>query len=218
MNTHLVPFHGETITAIETPQGIYVPVLPLCERLDVSRQGQQAKINAQPERWSGKMFLLETAAGPRETLCIPVNRIAAWLFTLSANKVKPEAREALIAYQREAADVLDRHFRLRHVEQETELARVRHQHAACAAFALAFNPLWAKIANLQKAGIERLTVDKYLSHPAWKIRQIVEEMETYGVIAREDWKNSLSQWADMHPDGRKEKAPETSQLDLLQEG
>lgn len=193
MNTHLIPFHGETITAIETPDGIFVAVAPLCERLGVSRQGQSSKLNAQPDRWSCKMILQETTAGPRETFCIPVNRIAAWLFTLNANKVKPEARDALIAYQREAADVLDRHFRQRHAEQEEALARLAGQHRRMRAYALAFNPVWNKIARLQEAGIERLQVVNYVpSRTKTWLGVTIEDMEEVGAINPADWQSGTS--------------------------
>lgn len=209
MKTHLVPFHGETITAFETPAGVYVAVAPLCERLGVSRQGQSSKLNADPMRWSCKMFLLETAAGPRETLCIPVNRIAAWLFTLNAKKVKPEAREALLAYQREAADVLDRHFRLRQREADVEIARLKAQQARMRAFTLAFNPTWNRIARLQEAGIERLQVYAFFSGKTKSFLGILmEDMEESGVIDREDW------WGGMPEPAEPLAEPEQGEFDL----
>ena len=42
----------------------------------------------------------------RRLACIPLRALAGWLFTINPGKVAPEARPALVAYQREAADVL----------------------------------------------------------------------------------------------------------------
>ena len=55
--------------------------------------------------------------------CLPVSKLAAWLFSIHASKVKPELRSAVEMYQREAADVLDRHFRLREERRDAKQAQ-----------------------------------------------------------------------------------------------
>ena len=203
MKTHIVPFHGETITAIETQDGIYVPLLPLCARLGIARQPQQAKLKSDPERWGSTIIVLPSAGGEQETLCIPVNRIAAWLFTLNAKKLKPEAREALVAYQREAADVLDRHFRLRQREAEAELAKVKAQLEICVAFACSFNDTWARIRNLQGAKIERAQIYPYFgARPKKWLDVIHEQMESAGAIRMEDWPDGASYRLDWSPQAK----------------
>lgn len=156
MKTELIPFHGEIITTIETPEGIYLPVKPLCERFGVSNQGQLSKFRAAPERWGIKIIFIPSASGEQETSCIPINRIAAWLFTLNVNKVKPEVRDALIRYQAEAADVLDRHFRLKHTEQDAafqqQIVDYEDQLTYCHAHLLAALPKWSKMRGLLAIG------------------------------------------------------------------
>lgn len=43
------------------------------------------------------------------------------------NKVKPELRQAVERYQAEAAEVLDRHFRLKEAEKEARIAELERQ-------------------------------------------------------------------------------------------
>ncbi|MDW2770136.1 phage antirepressor N-terminal domain-containing protein, partial [Acinetobacter baumannii] len=38
--------------------------------------------------------------------CLPVRKLAAWLYSIHANKVRPELRETVIMYQNECDDVL----------------------------------------------------------------------------------------------------------------
>jgi hypothetical protein len=190
MTTHIiihVPFNGETIITLDTPDGVYVPILPLCERFGVSRQGQQQKINAAPQRWSGKMFLLETGSGPREAMCLPLRKVAGWFATLNPNKVKPEAREALIRYQNEADNVLDHHFRLRQREIAEELQDAEADLAKLKALALSGNALWNRVARLQEAGCSILALPKVLKLSEKHTDTILDMMEDAGLIEGRNW-------------------------------
>lgn len=196
MKTELIPFHGETITTIETADGIFVPVKPLTERFGVSNQGQQAKFNAEPERWSIKMILMETAAGPRETMCLPLNRIAAWLFTLNANKVKPEVADALRLYQREAADVLDAHFRLRMSRDEAALRQViidqGSQLSHCHAHLMSALPKWSRIKELSAIGTAWPFIAKRCSLSGEQYAFERQAMEDCGLFAATERGSGLS--------------------------
>jgi hypothetical protein len=194
MNTHLVPFHGETITAIETPEGIFVAVAPLCERFGVSRQTQQRKFNSMKSVWGVRHMMHPTDGGMQSMMFLPLNRLAMWLASISPAKVHTQYRDALITYQIEAADVLDRHFRLRQQEQEGELAFLREQQARIRAFTLAFNPLWNKISRLQEARIGRRQVwGMFGGRTRNYIDVTIEHMEGAGVIHPEDWDDHIRQ-------------------------
>lgn len=118
-----VPFHGDTITAIETPDGVMVAVKPICERLGIDWKSQHRKL-ASETRWGMVIMWIPSAGGMQETTCIPVSLLAAWLFTIHPNKVKLEVRKELEQYQAEAAQVLDRHFRLRAAETSARIAEM----------------------------------------------------------------------------------------------
>jgi hypothetical protein len=143
--TIMVPFHGDTITAVETPEGEFVAIKPICERLGIAANKQIARLSAEPERWRGDLMVLPSAGGAQETYCIPLTNLAAWLFSINANRVKPEFREGLVRYQREAADVLDRHFRQRDEAHVEEIAQLRWTLARCHAQLLACIPKWAQL-------------------------------------------------------------------------
>lgn len=147
-----VPFHGDTITAIETPEGAFVAVRPICERLSLNFSGQLQRLKADPDLWGVCVIHTPSAGGAQETNCIPVSRMAAWLFKIDVKRVKPEARDALRLYQREAADVLDRHFRLRLDERTEEIRQLRGQLSHCHANLRAALPKWGQIISLLDTG------------------------------------------------------------------
>lgn len=46
----------------------------------------------------------------RDMVCLPLQYIYGWLFTINPGKVAPEARETVSRYRRECYDVLYEHF------------------------------------------------------------------------------------------------------------
>lgn len=196
----IVPFHGDVLTAIEAADSEYVALRPICERLGLDWKSQHRKLAADPKLWSVVMMTMETPAGPRESTCIPRNRTAAWLLSITPAKVKPELREALSLYRTEAADVLDRHFRLRAAERDQELERLRRLRDQLTAFACAFNPLWGRILSLCQAGVTRGEVRRFLpSKPQAEVWTAIDTMERVGVLDREGWRPSMFPWFDERP-------------------
>lgn len=147
-----VPFHGDTITCIETPDGVFVPLKPCCEQMKLDFSAQYRRMNRDLELWGIAVMATPSALGGQEMACIPVNRIAAWLFSMDASRVKPEVQQKLRLYQREAADVLDRHFRLRDEERAEEIRQLRGQLEHCHAHLRAALPKWGQIIALLETG------------------------------------------------------------------
>jgi len=191
LNLIPVPFYGDTILAVETEDGLFVALKPICERLGIGWQGQHRKLSNQGRPWGMVHLMIPSAGGPQETTCLPVHLLAAWLFTVHPSKVNPEIRDSLIRYQTEAADVLDRHFRQKTRDMDARLVKLERQHRQMASIVLAFNPLWGRIAHLLQAGVHRGQVWRVVNRPEILIWQAIEEMERLGVIDREDWRPSM---------------------------
>jgi hypothetical protein len=110
-----VPFQGGALLAAA---GSYpeegdrpVPLAPFCERLGIDTWTQTRKLNKVAWTCTSKMLVqIPGDDQAREMVTLPLRALAGWLFTINPGKVAPEARPALVAYQREAADVLYRHF------------------------------------------------------------------------------------------------------------
>lgn len=105
-----VPFRGGFIEAAQLDGEVFVPIRPLCDALGLAVQRQLAKLKAKP--WAVITLKVMTGADGKayRMAAVDLRSLPLWLATIEPSRVKPEARPALVAYQREACDVLYRHF------------------------------------------------------------------------------------------------------------
>jgi len=109
-----VPFHGGTLYAAggeyANPGDRPVPLRPACERMSLAMQAQLSKLKGKP--WAVVTMIVMTGADGKtyEMACLPLRLFPMWLASINPSKVAPHLRDMLIAYQREAADVLYQHF------------------------------------------------------------------------------------------------------------
>ena len=105
--------NGVEIYAEVTENGqIFVPIKPICTAIGIDSEGQRQRI-MRHHILSSTAFTLKAVAEDgkeREMLCLPLEYIYGWLFTIDANQVAESRREAVGKYQHECYDVLYRHF------------------------------------------------------------------------------------------------------------
>lgn len=110
--SEVVIFHGDAIHAERMDGRVIVAVKPIVERLGIDWNGQFQRIK-RDEVLEASMCVthIETPAGPRESVGLPLELLPGFLFGISAERVSdPAARAAIIAYKRECHEVLFRHF------------------------------------------------------------------------------------------------------------
>jgi hypothetical protein len=105
-----VQFHGDRIQATRAGERVWVVVKRVCEALGIDHDSQRKRLLRTP--WA--VTAMMTATGPDgknyEVACLDLDALPMWLATIEVSRVRPEAREKLIAYQRECARVLRDHF------------------------------------------------------------------------------------------------------------
>ncbi|EIJ75193.1 MAG: putative antirepressor protein (Ant) [Leptospirillum sp. Group II 'C75'] len=101
-----VPFHGTQLFLVTHNDQPYTPMRPIVEGMGLAWQVQHRKLDSNKERWGVTIMVIPSKNGEQETLCMPLRKLAAWLMTISPNKVKPEIREKILRYQNECDDVL----------------------------------------------------------------------------------------------------------------
>jgi hypothetical protein len=111
--TELVPvdFYGDSILAARIDDGrVVAAVKRICEALGLGYASQYQKLKGHD--WSGITMIVtpDSRGSPQETCVIPVENIPLWMVTIAANRVAENIRPKLKAYQKEAAQVLARHF------------------------------------------------------------------------------------------------------------
>lgn len=112
-HTNLVPVSvpgAAPIMAVQQDGKTWASPKHVCDALGIDWKSQHRKLNA--KSWAVMVTMTMTAAdGKRyDTSVIDRRTLTMWLATIDAGRVAPEHREALEAYQAEAADALDAYF------------------------------------------------------------------------------------------------------------
>lgn len=107
-----VDFYGDTLWANRNDDGIVVAVKPIVERLGLDWSSQLQRIKRDEMLASSMVVItIETPAGARDSVALPMDMLPGFLFGISAERIAdPDKREAVIAYKRECYAVLYRHF------------------------------------------------------------------------------------------------------------
>lgn len=119
-----VPFQGATLFVVEHAGEPFTPMRPIVEGMGLDWKSQYVKI---VERFMSCMVVI-TMQLPgdtqrRKVLCLPVRKLTGWLMSLHPNKVRPELRANVRAYQNECDEVLWRHWTQGRGQQPAPLPR-----------------------------------------------------------------------------------------------
>lgn len=121
-NSITVPFLNSTLIVIEYNNEPFVPMRQIVEGMGLDWVPQFRKLNT---RFIGSVAEIATQL-PGETqrrsvTCLALRKLAAWLNSISANKVNPAIRDRVIQYQEKCDDVLYEYWMKEHGTQRTTL-------------------------------------------------------------------------------------------------
>ncbi|HFL5986561.1 TPA: phage antirepressor N-terminal domain-containing protein [Klebsiella aerogenes] len=100
-----VPFHGTDLYVVNHNGEPFTPMKPIVEGMGMDWMGQYTKLKQRFAKGIEEISI-PTAGGLQKMLCLALRKLAAWLNTISPNKVRPEIRDRVIQYQEECDDVL----------------------------------------------------------------------------------------------------------------
>ena len=96
-NIITINFYNDEIIAIEKDSTIIVPIKRIIENLELDWDSQKKRIYRDSILSVSKvMATLETNAGPRETVCLPLKYMYSWLMKLNPSKVAPHILNNLL--------------------------------------------------------------------------------------------------------------------------
>ncbi|AHF04081.1 hypothetical protein MARPU_09585 [Marichromatium purpuratum 984] len=102
-----VSFQDQTLYLVEHAGEPFVPMRPVVEAMGMSWQGQHEKLRARYATCVREILTqLPDDTQRRSMTCLPLRKLAGWLMTIHPNKVRPELRARIRAYQTECDDVL----------------------------------------------------------------------------------------------------------------
>jgi hypothetical protein len=108
----VIHFYNHDIIAVRLPDGrIAASFNDLCDSIQLERRGQLVRVQGD-EILSEQLVPAEilTDGGKQASYVLTAWAIPTWLQGVQLSRVAPEKRTAILAFKREAADVLYRHF------------------------------------------------------------------------------------------------------------
>lgn len=106
-----VEFAGSTLVLVDRDHDPFVAMRSVVQGIGLAWAPQYTKIC---EKFSETVTIIDAVAEDgmkREMVCLPLRKLAAWLYTISPSKVSPHLRDKVIHYQEECDDVLWKHFK-----------------------------------------------------------------------------------------------------------
>ena len=140
MNKILITsINGIDIYAVNDKDGnVFVPVKPICDAIGVAYQTQHLKLQ-EHEILAPTITLRVMVAADgkqREMVCLPLEFVYGWIFTINTKNVSEKAHDSVLRYQLECYNALYRHFagslRRRVEENEVEIELLRQINSAIA--------------------------------------------------------------------------------------
>ena len=165
--TLITRINDVAIAATSNEQGeVLIPIRPICDALGVSYERQYRKV-CDDEFLSSVVALRATtgADGKKyEMVCLPLQYVFGWLFTINPANVSEEARPAVKRYRLECYDALYNHFtraRQRQLDENREEIRLLDE-ISCAKDTLSeskasLRNLETKLAKLRAARLDEQT-------------------------------------------------------------
>lgn len=105
-----VPGTHTSLKAVQADGKEWAAVRPICDALGIDSKAQRRKLHE--KSWATGVMMTSVAEDgkQREMFMIDRRTLTMWLATIDTNRVAPEARPVLEAFQNEAADALDNYF------------------------------------------------------------------------------------------------------------
>lgn len=112
METLTVTKVNEVMILVSNDPERLVPIKPICEALGIDSEPQRKKIQEDLDLSSTASLSMVVASDgkAREMLCLPLQYVFGWLFTINPKNVKPEAQEVVRQYRLECYKALFEYF------------------------------------------------------------------------------------------------------------
>lgn len=101
-----VPFHGVDLYVVNHNGEPYTPMRPIIDGMGMDWASQFTKLKQRFKSTVVEITMVAADGKSRSMICLALRKLAAWLNSISPNKVRPEIRERVIRYQEECDDVL----------------------------------------------------------------------------------------------------------------
>lgn len=146
-----------------------VPIKSICEALGIDFSNQYKKIKEDDDLSSVMVLstITDSSGRPSEMVCLPLEFIFGWLFTINPKNVKPEAQEAVRSYRMECYRALYSHFTAYSRFNEEKQAILSDEFEKYQELQANFNQAKKDLAESKK----RMNLAKDLTFEEWEEKQ-----------------------------------------------
>jgi len=127
--TEIIPFRNQDLTLFTRDRAAFAALRPICEGMGMDWSAQYRRIQRHEFLNQSSVIMATTGADGKqyEMVCLPVELIPFWLATAQPSRVdSPEAKQAIIEYQRDVARVLFEHYIVREQKSSQKLLQAEH--------------------------------------------------------------------------------------------
>ena len=103
--TEIVKFNNQELLTLKVGEIIYTASRPIVEGMGLNWGSQSAKLK-NPKFNCCDIETVAQDGKIRTMLCMPIKKLNGWLFSINPEKVKPEIKDDVIAYQEECFEAL----------------------------------------------------------------------------------------------------------------
>lgn len=112
-NIVTVNFRGDTLFGFQEGDNTFVGLKPIVEAMGMDWSAQYRRVQRDPILSEGIAMMATPfgRGGDQEAVCLKLDLLNGWLFTIDTNRIKDETvRTKVLTYQRECYRVLHDHF------------------------------------------------------------------------------------------------------------
>lgn len=153
------------VDIIATSDGL-IPIRPICEALGVDYKSQYQKVKNSEELASVVVLSTTTGADGKmyEMVCLPVEYIYGWVFTINPDNVKAEVRDKVLRYKMECYHALYLYFH-RSMERMDEQNRQERKSMEIIGKAQAQIDELKKIVNGERRKLDKIRQERLKNEP-----------------------------------------------------
>lgn len=107
-NIVTIDFHGTQLVGFENERGAFIALKPVVEGMGLDWSAQYRRVTRDPILMEG-VAMMAMPLG-QEQVCLSLDMIHGWLFTIDSERVKPELRDRVLVFKRDCYRVLARTF------------------------------------------------------------------------------------------------------------
>ena len=103
ISTQTISFNHQSLVTFEQNGTHYTAMKPICENIGLAWEPQLARIKRDDVLSSTMIVMIMVAEDgkKREMICLPIEYLNGWLFSINPNKVRADLKERLENYQEE---------------------------------------------------------------------------------------------------------------------